>query len=689
MKNFNHIHHCAKSFQEIGTKMAQITIHTFTMCVPNSDDFLEFCYIVHPNTKKLWFSGVMLARSLKYVKKQHALHTHVRLENMKILSELIDGYVVAKFPKNVQRISIMVDEEGFNSLILGSRLPTAQAYKKWVCGEVLPNIRQKGYYVQSVRNTPNFASAFNASTTSSSRAEMSTPATETATVPTSTNSTEETADSTSLSTDEIPSTSSRSTVLTPPPTPPESNTTTSATEQQIERYNSDEDTLTLLQKIQRLEHENKERQVELVKFQGELNKYESKFAEFQNEVAKCELEVARYKQEYESEVARYNNEIVQYEDRIVQYEDKIVKYEDRIVQYEDRIVKYEEKIDNFVDTVNNYHNQNQVLEDEINIFRNELGVYGNSIVHMSRMHKRKCMDMERHTAEKIQRMTESYKQKEEECLKTRCKMIIQKKLKKYNIDICKKMMEKLEIAKNRTIPNIEAILPNKVHMIALYILDRNTESAFTEENRPFHYVSRSQKERIDDFDKMIADSTASLANAVHERADNGLLSTRPTKTIPKSCLWLHKASCYYKQKCPNAVTQWVDLKYWKNPLWFGIVLNRNTLKFLNKEELCSKLNTKNRDYKKFMISRNIRTVDDLLRLCYTPLENEKQTLQMLVEEDLQRTLKEFEINEKMKYTVSDLSMDELLEGIHNEVFDDDMEDDIINEALDRSRMITD
>jgi prophage antirepressor-like protein len=39
-----------------------------------------------------------------------------------------------------------VTESGLFSLILGSRKPEAKAFKRWVTGEVLPEIRKRGYY---------------------------------------------------------------------------------------------------------------------------------------------------------------------------------------------------------------------------------------------------------------------------------------------------------------------------------------------------------------------------------------------------------------------------------------------------------------------------------------------------------------------------------------------------------------
>lgn len=47
--------------------------------------------------------------------------------------------------KRVQETWV-INESGLYSLILGSKLPTAKKFKKWVTSEVLPSIRKHGMY---------------------------------------------------------------------------------------------------------------------------------------------------------------------------------------------------------------------------------------------------------------------------------------------------------------------------------------------------------------------------------------------------------------------------------------------------------------------------------------------------------------------------------------------------------------
>jgi anti-repressor protein len=41
----------------------------------------------------------------------------------------------------------VINESGFYSLVIGSKLPTAKRFKRWVTSEVLPSIRKTGSYV--------------------------------------------------------------------------------------------------------------------------------------------------------------------------------------------------------------------------------------------------------------------------------------------------------------------------------------------------------------------------------------------------------------------------------------------------------------------------------------------------------------------------------------------------------------
>lgn len=46
-----------------------------------------------------------------------------------------------------QRGSWLINESGLYSLIIGSKLPNAKKFKRWVTSEVLPTIRKHGAYM--------------------------------------------------------------------------------------------------------------------------------------------------------------------------------------------------------------------------------------------------------------------------------------------------------------------------------------------------------------------------------------------------------------------------------------------------------------------------------------------------------------------------------------------------------------
>ena len=48
---------------------------------------------------------------------------------------------------NYQTNKIVINESGFYNAVLGSKMPKAKAFKKWVTSEVLPSIRKHGAYI--------------------------------------------------------------------------------------------------------------------------------------------------------------------------------------------------------------------------------------------------------------------------------------------------------------------------------------------------------------------------------------------------------------------------------------------------------------------------------------------------------------------------------------------------------------
>ncbi len=130
-----------------------ITITQHKVAFPDTNDVLDFHYIVHPETHKLWFTGVNIARCLKYTHPPNAIAKYVPEVHKISWSNLIEGFDIANMPENWQNNCIMIDEIGLNYLIMKSTLPKAELYKNWICEEVLPSISSTGTYTLSENNT--------------------------------------------------------------------------------------------------------------------------------------------------------------------------------------------------------------------------------------------------------------------------------------------------------------------------------------------------------------------------------------------------------------------------------------------------------------------------------------------------------------------------------------------------------
>ena len=95
--------------------------------------------------QNVWFRGKDVAEILGYSKTRDALSRHVDNEDKKI---------ICCRPQNVDtnncdlrgKYFTFINESGFYSLVLSSKLETAKKFKHWITSEVLPSIRKYGYY---------------------------------------------------------------------------------------------------------------------------------------------------------------------------------------------------------------------------------------------------------------------------------------------------------------------------------------------------------------------------------------------------------------------------------------------------------------------------------------------------------------------------------------------------------------
>ena len=101
----------------------------------NNSDFGNIRVV--ENGGEPWFVGKDIAEALAYKDTSDALKRHV--DN--------DDKLTRRFTDSGQsREMYIINESGVYSLIFGSKLPQAKAFKRWVTHEVLPTIRKTGSY---------------------------------------------------------------------------------------------------------------------------------------------------------------------------------------------------------------------------------------------------------------------------------------------------------------------------------------------------------------------------------------------------------------------------------------------------------------------------------------------------------------------------------------------------------------
>jgi prophage antirepressor-like protein len=97
-----------------------------------------------------YFVARDVATILAYAKPENAIATHVDGDDT-LKQGIIDSL------GRVQQTTL-INESGLYSLILGSKLPNAKKFKRWVTSEVLPSIRKHGMYAtDELLANPDFA----------------------------------------------------------------------------------------------------------------------------------------------------------------------------------------------------------------------------------------------------------------------------------------------------------------------------------------------------------------------------------------------------------------------------------------------------------------------------------------------------------------------------------------------------
>ena len=114
------------------------------------------------NKQNVWFRAQDIAEILGYSKTRDALSRHVDNEDKQLICcrpQNVDANnnqpresrgcpVELKGQQNDTRgkYYTFINESGFYSLVLSSKLETAKKFKDWVTSQVLPSILEYGYY---------------------------------------------------------------------------------------------------------------------------------------------------------------------------------------------------------------------------------------------------------------------------------------------------------------------------------------------------------------------------------------------------------------------------------------------------------------------------------------------------------------------------------------------------------------
>lgn len=87
-----------------------------------------------------WFVGKDVADILEYRNGSRDINRHVDED---------DRCKIMIFDGNQNKETIIINESGFYSLVLSSKMPKAKEFRRWVTSQILPTIRRTGGYVSN------------------------------------------------------------------------------------------------------------------------------------------------------------------------------------------------------------------------------------------------------------------------------------------------------------------------------------------------------------------------------------------------------------------------------------------------------------------------------------------------------------------------------------------------------------
>ncbi|AXU41742.1 BRO-B [Spodoptera eridania nucleopolyhedrovirus] len=99
-------------------------------------------WIVKVDNDQFMYGGQAVANILGYKKPRNAIRNHVKPNWKKTWEEIHDTANKIELPHNWQSNKVFINEIGVYSLILRSKLPSAELFRQWLFEEVLPGLRK-------------------------------------------------------------------------------------------------------------------------------------------------------------------------------------------------------------------------------------------------------------------------------------------------------------------------------------------------------------------------------------------------------------------------------------------------------------------------------------------------------------------------------------------------------------------
>lgn len=100
--------------------------------------------VIIDNNNMPWFLANTVVKILGYIKRDQAVRDNTKIIDRKRFDKL---KIFAKtIPAYTKPHTIFINESGLYSLVMHSKLPSAEAFQHWVTSEVLPSIRKTGIY---------------------------------------------------------------------------------------------------------------------------------------------------------------------------------------------------------------------------------------------------------------------------------------------------------------------------------------------------------------------------------------------------------------------------------------------------------------------------------------------------------------------------------------------------------------